>query len=110
MIKQEIKFDFDDLLIVPAASSYVTSRKDVSVYDENDMLPLLFIGVGLINDVRTVIFQSPLLMSIFIQRLWVCVYCIGANFGLAKQIALSPNSQALVSSSMNLLGILLNAS
>ena len=40
MIKQEIKLDFDDLLIVPAASSYVTSRKEVKVYDENGMLPL----------------------------------------------------------------------
>jgi len=40
MIKQDVKFDFDDLLIVPSASSSVSSRKDVNVYDENGMLPL----------------------------------------------------------------------
>jgi len=40
MIKNDIKFDFDDLLIVPSASSYVRSRKEVDYYDENDMLPL----------------------------------------------------------------------
>ena len=40
MIKHDIKFDFDDLLIVPSSSSSVVSRKNVNVYDENDMLPL----------------------------------------------------------------------
>lgn len=40
MIKQDIKFDFDDLLIVPSASSDVISRKEVSVYDKDNMLPL----------------------------------------------------------------------
>jgi IMP dehydrogenase/GMP reductase len=41
MIKQDIKFDFDDLLIVPSASSEVNSRpKDVNVYNEEGMLPL----------------------------------------------------------------------
>ena len=40
MIKDDIKFDFDDLLIVPSASSEIVSRKEVSVYDNNGMLPL----------------------------------------------------------------------
>ena len=40
MVIQDIKFDFDDLLIVPAASSEIVSRKDVNVYDKNRMLPL----------------------------------------------------------------------
>ncbi len=40
MIKQDVKFDFDDLLIVPSASSEIVSRKEVNVYDNNGMLPL----------------------------------------------------------------------
>jgi IMP dehydrogenase/GMP reductase len=40
MIKQDVKFDFDDLLIVPSSSSDVVSRKEVNVYDNNGMLPL----------------------------------------------------------------------
>jgi len=39
MIK-DIKFDFDDLLIVPKESSNVRSRKDIKLYDNNGMLPL----------------------------------------------------------------------
>jgi hypothetical protein len=40
MIIKDIKFDFDDLLIVPSSSSSINSRKDVDVYDSNGMLPL----------------------------------------------------------------------
>lgn len=40
MIKNEIKFDFDDLLIVPTASSDVKSRRDTHLFDNNGMLPL----------------------------------------------------------------------
>jgi len=40
MILKDIRFDFDDLLIVPKSSSNISSRKEVSVFDENGMLPL----------------------------------------------------------------------
>lgn len=35
-----IKLDFDDLLIVPKSSSEISSRKDVDLYYDNGMLPL----------------------------------------------------------------------
>jgi len=40
MIKVDIKFDFDDLLIVPISLSNIKSRKDVNLFDINGMLPL----------------------------------------------------------------------
>lgn len=39
-IIKDIKFDFDDLLIVPADSSKISSRKEVNVFDDFGMLPL----------------------------------------------------------------------
>lgn len=41
MIKNDIKFDFDDLLIIQKDSSDITSRQNVSIFDENYMLPLI---------------------------------------------------------------------
>ena len=35
-----LKFDFDDILIEPAVQSGITSRKTVTITDENGMLPL----------------------------------------------------------------------
>ena len=40
MNSNDIKFDFDDILICPAVQSSVQSRKTVRVLDENGMLPL----------------------------------------------------------------------
>jgi IMP dehydrogenase/GMP reductase len=40
MNNQDLKFDFDDILIQPAVKSSVSSRKTVNVLDENGMLPL----------------------------------------------------------------------
>jgi len=40
MILKNVKVDFDDLLILPANSSNIASRKEVNLYDNNNMLPL----------------------------------------------------------------------
>ena len=40
MVNEKIKFDFDDLLIQPCAQSKINSRKEVNVFDHNEMLPL----------------------------------------------------------------------
>lgn len=40
MILKETKFDFNDITIIPAVTSEVNSRKEVNIYDGNNMLPL----------------------------------------------------------------------
>lgn len=40
MVNEKIKFDFDDLLIQPCAQSKINSRKEVKIFDHNEMLPL----------------------------------------------------------------------
>ena len=40
MVKPDVKFDFDDLLIVHKYQSKINFRKEINVYDKNGMLPL----------------------------------------------------------------------
>ena len=40
MVRPDVKFDFDDLLIVHKVQSKIDFRKEISVYDKNGMLPL----------------------------------------------------------------------
>ena len=37
---QNIKFDFDDILIEPTITSNINSRKEINIFDDNNLLPL----------------------------------------------------------------------
>lgn len=50
MKTNELKFDFDDILIMPSAISAVDSRKMVSVLDPNGMLPLFTAPMDTVTD------------------------------------------------------------
>jgi len=50
MERKDQKFDFDDILIQPAITSLVNSRKMVSVFDENHMLPLFTAPMDTVTD------------------------------------------------------------
>jgi hypothetical protein len=54
MVNKEIKFDFDDLLIMPCGQSKVNSRKEVNVFDNNGMLPLFTAPMDTVIDVDNV--------------------------------------------------------
>jgi IMP dehydrogenase/GMP reductase len=50
MDTSSVKFDFDDILITPAITSRVDSRKMVSVLDDNMMLPLFTAPMDTVTD------------------------------------------------------------
>lgn len=54
MIRSEMKFDFDDLLIVPTKSSSINSRKEVDVFDDNGMLPLFTAPMDTVIDITNI--------------------------------------------------------
>ena len=52
-----MKFDFDDLVLVPAPVSDIKSRNDVEIFDENKMLPLFSAPMDtVVNDTNKDIF------------------------------------------------------
>jgi len=65
MNPNDIKFDFDDILIHPAISSRINSRKTVNVFDGNGMLPLFTAPMDTVTDIdRRKIFSDNLIYPI----------------------------------------------
>jgi len=53
----EYKYDFDDLVIVPAPVSTIESRSDVKILDENNMLPIFAAPMDtVVNDINKDLF------------------------------------------------------
>ena len=59
------KFDFDDILIEPSELSYIDSRKQVNLYDNNGMLPLFTAPMDTVVDINNVeMFKNNLIYPI----------------------------------------------
>ena len=52
-----VKFDFNDIVIVPARESRIRSRKEIDVFDENRRLPLIVAPVDTVIDEKNYVYR-----------------------------------------------------
>ena len=84
-----MKFDFDDILITPAVTSSIRSRKTVDIFDENGMLPIFTAPMDTVIDMdHRELFKDNLIYPI-IPRTQTQNFCAGDFDRIHDMVALS---------------------
>ena len=84
-----MKFDFDDILITPAVTSSIRSRKTVDIFDQNGMLPIFTAPMDTVIDMdHRELFRDNLIYPI-IPRTQTQNFCAGDFDRIHDMVALS---------------------
>ena len=64
----EIKFDFNDIVLIPSIISNIVSRSEINVYDENGKLPLFVAPMDTVVDIENYKLLNDLGFNVCIPR------------------------------------------